>query len=125
MSELVTWLWMALAGGVGAALRHLAHVGVQLAGGRSSWATLAVNAVGSFALGLLVGWAGRLVPEAVLTILGTGLLGGFTTFSTSSAESAELWRDGRRDAALVLATVMLVASVAAAGAGWALASVLP
>ena len=118
----MTWLWVALAGGVGATLRHLVHVGVRRAGARSSWATLAVNVVGSFVLGLLVGWAPRVVPEPAVVILGTGLLGGFTTFSTASAESAELWRDGRRGAALGLATAMLVATTAAAGAGWWLAS---
>lgn len=118
----MTWLWVALAGGVGASLRHLVHVGVRRAGGRSSWATLAVNTMGSFALGFMVGWCDSLIPGDVHLILGTGLLGGFTTFSTASTESADLWRDERRGAALGLATVMLVASLSAAGLGWWLGS---
>ncbi|WP_282004815.1 fluoride efflux transporter FluC [Propioniciclava sinopodophylli] len=109
----MTWLWVALAGGVGAVLRHLAHTGAQHAGWRSPLATLAVNVLGSFALGLLVGWGSRLVSSEVTLVLGTGLLGGFTTFSTASAESAELWRDGRRWAALRLAGGMLLLSVLA------------
>lgn len=50
--------------------------------------TFFINSVGSLALGLLVGWKAQ---EMVLLLLGTGFLGGFTTFSTFNLESMELW----------------------------------
>lgn len=66
-----------IAGGVvGTGLRLLldALAGVE-------WATLAVNVVGAFALGLLVAWAWPRVPDWARAGLGAGLLGSFTTFS--------------------------------------------
>ncbi|TBT85066.1 fluoride efflux transporter CrcB [Propioniciclava sinopodophylli] len=118
----MTWLWVALAGGVGAVLRHLAHTGAQHAGWRSPWATLAVNVAGSFAIGIVAGFGARVWSPELVTVLATGLLGGFTTFSTASVEAADLWRDGRRGPAVGLATAMLVGSVAACALGWWLAS---
>ena len=86
--------------------------------------TLAVNVTGSLALGLLAGVA----PPAA-TVAGTGLLGAYTTFSTFAADAvalAEAGGDegpgpGRRRAAGYVA-VTLVAGVAAAAAGRALAT---
>ncbi|MDR1824632.1 MAG: CrcB family protein [Bifidobacteriaceae bacterium] len=83
-------LWLALAGGVGAGLRFLVDRIVAAAWPRPhySWGTWVVNLAGSAALGSLVG-AGMGDGRAAL-ILGTGLLGGFTTFSTASVEAARL-----------------------------------
>ena len=74
--------------------------------------------LGSFLLGLVTGAVavGALAPAA-LVVLGTGFLGGFTTFSTACVEVVRLGVAGRRRAAAVLALTMLVASVAAAAAG--------
>lgn len=108
----MTWVWVALAGGVGAVLRHLAHVVVNRAGHPSTRATLAVNWVGSFAIGVVTGLGVVAVP------ITAGLLGGFTTFSTASVEAAELWRDGRHGAAVGLSALMLLGSVVAAALGW-------
>lgn len=123
----MTWLWIALAGGLGAACRHLVHTAVIARGHPSSIATLLVNVVGSFAAGLVAGAAGRLVPADLAPVLAVGFLGGFTTFSTASVEVVKLWTDPttqratslpRRVAAGALAVTMLLGSVAAAAVGW-------
>lgn len=127
----MTWLWVAVAGGVGAVLRHGVHVLVTRAGRPSSLATLGVNVVGSFAAGLLVALATRGLPADVATVIGVGLLGGFTTFSTASVEVARLLSapDGdhpegaRLGAGVLLAASMLFGSLAAAALGWWLGGV--
>jgi CrcB protein len=82
------------------------------------WSTVGINVVGSFLLGLLVAepWFSRDVREA----LGVGLLGGFTTFSTFSAQivlEVDAGEPGR--AALYLAA-SVVGGIAAATCGFVL-----
>lgn len=115
----MTLLLVALAGGIGAATRFLVDswVAARL---RSSVpaGTVAVNVTGSLALGLLTGWALRHAGGGqVASIVGTGFLGGYTTFSTASVEAVRLARGGRVTAALGHAVAMLVLSLAAALAG--------
>lgn len=97
-----------LAGGVGACLRHAV---VLAAGSRPHRATWAVNLAGSFALGLL---AARLNDPSTVLVVGTGLLGGFTTFSTAALDSVSVGLEQSRSAATVHAVGMLVACVLAA-----------
>jgi len=79
-------LFVFLGGGTGSVLRYLA--GMWIGSTAFPWATFAVNAVGSFAIGLLGGWASRFGwSEALRLSLTVGLCGGFTTFSTFSKES--------------------------------------
>lgn len=80
--------------------------------------TTVINVSGSLALGLLVGLAltGTLSAEWRL-VLGTGLLGGYTTFSTASVETVRLLRSRRFAAALGTGLGMLAASVLAASLG--------
>lgn len=109
-------LWLALAGGLGAGTRFVVD-GVLSTRMRHllPTATLVINVTGSFLLGLLTGWgAGH---DAIRTVVGVGLLGGFTTFSTASVELVRLVRAERRWAALALASSMLVLCLAAAAAG--------
>lgn len=75
------------------------------------YGTLAVNVLGSFALGLLAG-----AGEMATVILASGALGSLTTFSTLAVETVELWRLSRRRAA-VYAAASLSAGVAAAYLG--------
>lgn len=86
---MITVVGFALAASAGAAVRHIVRIGVAR---RSPipLGTLAVNLVGSFLLGLLVGWD---PPGA--TVVGTAGLGALTTFSTFSAEIVELRAEGR------------------------------
>ena len=106
---------MALAGGVGAMARY----GVDLrlsppTKTRLPHATLFVNLTGSLVLGLLVGLA---VGPHLLTVLGTGLLGGYTTFSSASVEAARRALEGRRADGLSTAVLMVLGCVAAATLG--------
>ncbi|GAA2675593.1 MULTISPECIES: CrcB family protein [Actinosynnema] len=80
------------------------------------WPTLAVNVVGSFALGLLVG-----AQPWLWALLGAGFCGGLTTYSTFSLENVTLVERGRPWLALGYASLTLVAGIAAAALGWALA----
>jgi CrcB protein len=61
------------------------------------------------------------VPAGVAAALGTGFLGGYTTFSTASAETVRLLQHRRYVAAAVTSVAMLVLSVGACAAGMVLA----
>jgi CrcB protein len=113
---------IAVAGGVGAGLRYLVDRLVPTRGG-FPFGIFAVNVTGAFALGVITGLGTALAPEAAL-VLGVGLLGGYTTFSTVSVESVLLAERGKwRDAAAnLLATLVL--AVAAAVGGVALGSLV-
>ena len=111
---------IAVAGGLGASLRLVTDGVVRsLAGARLPWGTLLINVLGSAGLGALMG-CGAGAPTALL--VGTGLLGGFTTFSTASFESAALALDKRWTVAILYAVGTLVLSVAAAALGYFLAA---
>ena len=111
---------VALAGGLGASLRLVIDGVVRsLLGPRLPWGTLLINVLGSAGLGALLG-SGAGAPASA--VVGTGLLGGFTTFSTASFESAALIFDKRWVAAILYAAATLVLSVAAAALGYLAAS---
>lgn len=79
--------------GIGGALRHGVNLAaVRLLGYGFPFGTLIVNLAGSFAMGLLAGWfAYRTgIPQHMRLFLTTGILGGFTTFSAFSLDSALL-----------------------------------
>ena len=82
------------------------------------WSTVAINVVGSFLLGLLVAehWFSRDVREAI----GVGFLGGFTTFSTFSAQIVLEVDGGRPGKAAVYLAASVVGGIAAATAGYVL-----
>ena len=108
----------ALAGGVGAGLRYV--VDSLVVGGKPArlpFGILLVNVTGSFALGLLTGLGAGLVDSDLSWVLGVGLLGGYTTYSTVSVESVLLMRTGesRRGWTNALGTLVLGVSAAAAG----------
>lgn len=81
---------------VGGALGSAARYGVGLvwptASGHFPWATLAINVTGSALLGVLMGIiARRIAPHRLIRpFLGTGVLGGYTTFSTYAVETRGL-----------------------------------
>ncbi|WP_102193943.1 fluoride efflux transporter FluC [Microbacterium aurantiacum] len=110
----------AVAGGVGAVLRYLVDLGVaKLAGRRFPWGILLVNLTGSFALGLVT----AALPDQAF-LLGAGLLGGYTTFSTAMLDTVALWRDGARWASVFDAVGMLALALLAAGLGLTLGSMI-
>ena len=87
-----TLAFIALGGALGSAARYLVGLAVSFPMG-----TLAVNILGSFAIGLL--WAGQLDRTGLMAFLMIGVLGGFTTFSTFSLDVLRLMSDGRMGAA--------------------------
>jgi fluoride exporter len=119
MTPTVIALLICAAGGLGAAAR-LVLDGLIRARTRSTYpvATTTINLTGSLLLGLLTGLAaGQLLPEPWHIIAGTGLLGGYTTFSTTSFETVSLLEDRRHLAALFngLGTLIICTCAAAAG----------
>lgn len=115
----MTVILLALAGGLGAAVRFMLD-GLIRARVRTAlpWATIFINVSGSLLLGFLAGLVmeGQ-APESLQLILGTGFLGGYTTFSTASLETIRLVQSGRMGLALVNGLGSMAVSVAAAAAG--------
>ncbi|HWI32460.1 MAG TPA: CrcB family protein [Microbacterium sp.] len=113
---------VAVAGGVGAALRFVLDRAVMTrTRGAYPWGITIVNLTGSFLIGVLAGLADAALMSAPwVAVLGVGLLGGYTTFSTVTVETAIAL--GRRDyrAAALNGGVQLVAAVALAALGLAI-----
>ena len=108
-------LGIALGGGAGAALRFVLDTAVTArTRGRFPLGILVVNLTGSFALGILLGLA---LDRGALAVLATGLLGGYTTFSTASVDTIRLLAERRGAAAVLNGLGMLAAAVALAAAG--------
>lgn len=111
-----------LAGGVGALARFLLDGAVAGRIGRAfPFGTLAVNLTGAFVLGVLVG---AVIDVDDYRLVGTGLIGAYTTFSTWVFESHRLGEDGEFRLGALNFGVTLVLGVFAAWAGRALGGVL-
>ncbi|MBR1647754.1 MAG: fluoride efflux transporter CrcB [Selenomonadaceae bacterium] len=105
-------------GGLGAVSRFL--VTTALAGklGNFPLGTLAANFFGSFLMGLIVGiLAGRANLESVRLFVAVGFLGGFTTFSSFSAETLALIHGGQIFSAVINVVVSVAAGLAACAVG--------
>lgn len=124
---------VALAGLVaaGGAVGVLARAGIEqafpAAPGGWPWATFWINVAGSLALGALLEILVRSGPDhgwrrAVRLGCGTGVLGGFTTYSTFAVETLLLADDGAAAVGIAYALVSVVVGVAAAAAGITLAA---
>ena len=115
-----------LAAGLGAVCRYLLDQLVQhLHDQEFPWGTFVINVSGSLLLGLLTGWAAHSgLPRAAVAVVGVGLLGGYTTWSTYLWETFTLAESGAR----VQATLNLVGSLAvgllAAAAGLGLGALI-
>ena len=114
------FLLVCLGAGVGAPARYLADRFVQSRHDSVlPWGTLAVNVVGSMALGLLLGLsAHRAVPDEVVLAVGTGLCGALTTYSTFGYETLRLYEDGARLFAVLNVGLSLAAGLGAAALGY-------
>lgn len=118
MFMLVT-LGVAVAGGVGSVCRFTLD-GYIKSRTRVAYplGTTVINITGSFLLGLVTALAlAHALPDAWKTILGTGLIGGYTTFSTASFETVRLAQEGRWGAATLNGLGMFAASLIAGGIG--------
>lgn len=111
---LTNLLHVVLGGGIGAGLRYLTNVGaLRLFGPGFPVATLVVNILGSFLMGLLVELLAQRGGQRLAPFLMTGVLGGFTTFSTFSLDTMTLWQRGETVLALVYVGMSVVLSLAA------------
>lgn len=118
-------LHLALGVAVGGALGALARTLLSMAGGGSPWVTLAENVAGAFLLALLLGWSGRTrLPAWLLTGLGTGLLGSFTSMSALAADAVSLSTRAWLSASTYL-VLSLSLSLAAAAFGLRLGARVP
>lgn len=90
-----TLLFVALGGALGSALRYLVNITLpRLMGHGFPYATMTVNVLGSFAMGVLVVVLAMKGGNRFAPFLMTGVLGGFTTFSAFSLDAAKLWQAG-------------------------------
>ena len=110
---------------LGCGLGALARYGISRLdrGGAFPWPTMVSNAVGSAGLGAVA--AAVLVGGAHadwLTVLGGGVAGGLTTFSTLAVDAVILWREQRPRATLTYLVLTLAVGVGAAALGWAVGS---
>ncbi len=92
----VEWIALVAGGGLGAGARYLVD-GAVMRGRKDAFplGIVVVNVTGCFLLGLLTGLGTVLAPVWV-SILGVGVLGGYTTFSTVAVDSALLLSRHRR-----------------------------
>jgi CrcB protein len=113
-------LLVGLGGGVGSILRHL----VAVCSGRIFPAsfpagTFLVNILGCFIIGLLIGLGGyrQALSANCRLLLATGFCGGFTTFSTFSAESLRLFESGHTLSGILYVAVSILTGIAAVWLG--------
>ena len=94
---------VALGGGAGSALRYLvSRLFTSVPWLSLPLGTLVVNVTGCFVIGLVYGLTARgTAGNSVRLLLATGLCGGFTTFSTFSAENVSLMQEGCHLSALI------------------------
>jgi CrcB protein len=110
-----------LGGGLGSVARHFTVLGISrwLPQSAFPWGVFAANLLGSFILGFLCVWPMLRAPHAALwLLLATGFLGGYTTFSTFTANTWELLEGGHLSTALLNALGSLAAGLAAAAMGF-------
>ncbi|MBM3617217.1 MAG: fluoride efflux transporter CrcB [Alphaproteobacteria bacterium] len=110
-----------LGGGAGAVSRWWFSAAVtRWLGLTFPYGTLGVNILGSFAMGLLVGWLARHSPpnaQDLRTLLAVGFLGGFTTFSAFSLDSVSLIERGQWGAAALYIALSIILCVGGLFAG--------
>ena len=119
---MVAVLLVGAGGFVGSICRYGMSRGVQRALGTAAfpYGTFAVNIVGAFAIGLLLGAIDTPksgFPNNARTFLAIGLLGGFTTFSAFGYETFLLFRESRNTAALLNITLQPALALAAVWLG--------
>jgi fluoride exporter len=111
---MMTLFQVALGGAIGSVLRFWA-----VAAAPAPLGTLAVNILGSFAMGVL--FVALTARAGLSPLLMTGILGGFTTFSAFSLDALKLWQAGQTLPALAYVATSVILSLIAVAIGAALA----
>jgi CrcB protein len=112
----VSFLLVFLGAGLGGMLRHGVNLAApRLLGAEFPFGTLFINVTGSFTIGLVAEyWALKSgLPQPVRLFLTTGVMGGYTTFSAFSLETALLYERGQVLSALAYAVFSVILSVGA------------
>jgi CrcB protein len=121
----MNWFLVAAGGSLGAVARYALGTQVgRMTGGAFPFGTLSANVVGGCLMGVLVGWLahrGGADQERWRLLLGVGVLGGFTTFSAFSLETALMIERRQWETAFVYVLVSVVVSIAALFGGLMLA----
>lgn len=107
---------VAVGGAIGASLRHLVNfASLRLVGPNFPWGTMAINIVGSLAMGIFIELLARRfnASNELRLFVATGILGGFTTFSAFSLDFAVLWERGATFHAFGYATASVLGSLLA------------
>lgn len=122
----MTWLAVLVGGAIGSAARHGINLAApRLFGSATPYATAAVNMIGSLVIGILVG---ALAAERVSmspterALVFTGLLGGFTTFSSFMLDGLVLWQAGATSKAIVNLMGQLIVGCVLLYAGYRIGS---
>ncbi|WNC12423.1 fluoride efflux transporter CrcB [Brevibacillus brevis] len=114
---MMAWIAVAAGGAVGSILRY----GLSLAANSPGLpaGTWLANIIGSFLIGMLSVWGKEqgILPPQVYLLFATGVMGGFTTFSTFSLEVISFWGDGQILRGTVYALLSLAAGLLACAAG--------
>jgi CrcB protein len=120
------WVWVAVAGSAGALARWAVHGAIgTTAASRLPWGTIVVNLSGSLLLGVVSGLViAHGVDPDVQTVVGTGFLGSYTTYSAFAYETFALADDGDVGPAVVNVAGSVLAGLAAAAIGLAITGAL-
>lgn len=117
-------IWLVMVGaGVGAGARYALDRRMSRNPSLFPRGTFTINVLGSFLLGLLVGWKASspnpadMLSPATIALLGTGFCGGFTTFSTFSYELVRLLEEGAWRLLVLYLATSLATGLLAGGLG--------
>lgn len=116
----MTVIAVLIGGAVGAPLRYVLDLFVQSRHASVfPWGTFTVNAAGSVVLGLVAGAVSAADgPSWVVSLLGTGLCGALTTYSTFAFETVRLVQEGYPRAAAANVLLSVAAGLTGAALGW-------
>ena len=119
MTGMARFLLICAGGAIGSGARYLFSSAMARAFGNFPFGTLGVNVLGSFLASVVMVLAlekSALAPELRFFLV-TGVLGGFTTYSSFNYETLHLAQSGAAGLAVVNVAVTLVACLLAGGAG--------
>jgi CrcB protein len=108
------FLLIFVGGGIGSMLRHAVNqTTAAVLGVNFPYGTLLVNIIGSFNVGLLAGWFALRggSSQSLRLFLTTGIVGGFTTFSAFTLDTALLWERGQLGVAALYALGTIAAGL--------------
>lgn len=112
------FLFVGLGGALGSMLRYATSLlTAKYYSASFPLATFIINVVGCFIIGLLMGYYGKNTNPSLQLLLITGFCGGYTTFSTFSAENISLWQGQHYTILLLYTLASVVLGFLAVGLG--------